>query len=69
MAQAKTRVPATHAAFVAETYTPPELHMFISSGSMHHVPQRDDLDPEIVLRDPEVHLLMTWTQVLFQYIF
>ncbi|XP_058225789.1 uncharacterized protein LOC131334672 isoform X2 [Rhododendron vialii] len=62
MAQAKARAQVTRAKFVAETYTPPESHVFVPSGFVRYVPHREDYNPELVLRDPEVHLSTTWSE-------
>lgn len=60
---AKSRAQEARAEFVAKTYAPPESHMFVPSGFVHYVPQREDYDSELVLRDSEVHLSATWTKV------
>lgn len=69
MALAKARAQEKRAEFVAETYTPLELHMFVPSGFVHYTLQRDEYDSELVLRDPAVHLSMTWTLVYLQTCF
>lgn len=63
VALAKARAQEKWAEFVVETYTPPELHVFVLSSFVHYAPQREDCDSELVLRDPEVQLLATWTEV------
>lgn len=62
VAVAKVRAQEKHPEFVAETYTPSEPHVFVPSGFDHYVPQQDDYDSELVLRDPTVHLSTTWRQ-------
>lgn len=61
--QAKARAKVTRNGFVVETYTPLEPHVFVPSGSVPYVPRREDYDPKLVLRDPEVHLSTSWVEV------
>lgn len=68
VAMAKARALVEHVEFVAETYTPPEPHVFVPSGFDNYVPQRDDYDPKLVLRDPTEHLTVTWAEVYFHYL-
>lgn len=63
MELARTRLQATRPAFVVETYTTPEPHVFVPSGVESYVTRREDYDPELVLRDPTEHLSMSWAQV------
>lgn len=60
IAMAKVKAQEKRSEFVAETYTPLEPHVFVPSGFDHYVPQQDDYDSELVLRDPTVHLSTTW---------
>lgn len=69
VALARTRVQATRAAFVAETYTLLEQHVFILSGVDGYVPRREDYVDELVLRDLTEHLALTWAEVYFQLLF
>lgn len=63
VALAKARAEMTRAEFVAETYTPPEPHVFIPSGFDSYQLRWDEYDPELVLRDPTEHLSVTWAEV------
>lgn len=65
---AKARAQEARVEIGAETYTLSEPHVFVPSGFDHYVPQRDDYDFELVLRDPTEHLSVTWTAVHFQYL-
>ncbi|KAI8562214.1 hypothetical protein RHMOL_Rhmol03G0017300 [Rhododendron molle] len=56
-------------AFVAETYTPPEPHVFIPSGAEGYHPLRRDYNEEDVLRDRDRHLSRGWAQVYPQLCF
>ncbi|KAI8549169.1 hypothetical protein RHMOL_Rhmol06G0005500 [Rhododendron molle] len=49
--------------FSEETYTPPRPHMFVPSGfAGYRPPQQTDYDPELILRDPRVHIANTWAE-------
>jgi hypothetical protein len=63
---AEARRGEARAPFVAETYVPPEPHVFVPSGADSYVPRQSDYDAELVLRDPEYHLSRTWTQVYLE---
>lgn len=65
MALARARAQATRADFVAETYSPPEPHVFIPSRFDHYEPRREDYDPKLVLREPTEHLSVSWAEVHF----
>ncbi|KAI8559933.1 hypothetical protein RHMOL_Rhmol04G0215000 [Rhododendron molle] len=50
--------------FSEETYMPPRPHLFVPSGfAGYRPPQQTDYDPELVLRDPGVHIANTWAEV------
>ncbi|KAI8572229.1 hypothetical protein RHMOL_Rhmol01G0181800 [Rhododendron molle] len=50
--------------FSEETYTPPRSHLFVPLGfAGYRPPQQTDYDPELVLRDPGVHIANTWAEV------
>lgn len=68
VAMAKARALVEHAEFVAETYMPPKLHVFVLSGFDSYVPRRDDYDPKLVLRDSTEHLAVTLAEVYFHYL-
>lgn len=63
VATAESRAKGPRAEFVAETYTPPEPHIFIPSGVDSYMPRQESYDAELVLRDLEEHLARTWAQV------
>ncbi|KAI8530163.1 hypothetical protein RHMOL_Rhmol11G0034100 [Rhododendron molle] len=47
--------------FSEETYTPPRPHLFVPLGfGGYKPPQQTDYDPELILRDPGVHIANTW---------
>ncbi|KAI8538348.1 hypothetical protein RHMOL_Rhmol09G0095900 [Rhododendron molle] len=50
------------ATFTAETYAPPEAHLFVPSGIDSCEPLQDSYDAELVLRDPRHHLSVSWEQ-------
>lgn len=58
LAESRAKEPRTD--FAAETYTPPEPYIFVPSGVDSYVPRRENYDAELVLRDPEEHLVRTW---------
>ncbi|KAI8571955.1 hypothetical protein RHMOL_Rhmol01G0161200 [Rhododendron molle] len=50
--------------FSEETYTPPRSHLFVPLGfAGYRPPQQTDYDPELVLRDPGVHIANTWAEL------
>ncbi|KAI8530319.1 hypothetical protein RHMOL_Rhmol11G0047900 [Rhododendron molle] len=50
--------------FSEERYTPPRPHLFVPLGfAGYRPPQQTDYDPELVLRDPGVHIANTWAEV------
>ncbi|KAI8547559.1 hypothetical protein RHMOL_Rhmol07G0205600 [Rhododendron molle] len=49
--------------FSEETYMPPRSHLFVPSGfAGYRPPQQADYDPELILRDPGVHIANTWAE-------
>ncbi|KAI8550652.1 hypothetical protein RHMOL_Rhmol06G0123900 [Rhododendron molle] len=56
--------------FSEETYTPPRPHLFVPLGfAGYKPPQQTDYDPELILRDPGVHIANTWAEVHPVYAF
>ncbi|KAI8529860.1 hypothetical protein RHMOL_Rhmol11G0006900 [Rhododendron molle] len=50
--------------FSEETYMPPRPHLFVPSGfASYRPPQQADYDPELILRDPGVHIANSWAEV------
>ncbi|KAI8530397.1 hypothetical protein RHMOL_Rhmol11G0055200 [Rhododendron molle] len=50
--------------FSEETYTLPRPHLFVPLGfAGYRPPQQTDYDPELILRDPGVHIATTWAEV------
>ncbi|KAI8524694.1 hypothetical protein RHMOL_Rhmol13G0168300 [Rhododendron molle] len=49
--------------YLAEAYVPPTPHLFAPSGFAAYVPQRTEYDDEMVLRDPEAHIVNTWSEL------
>ncbi|KAI8538396.1 hypothetical protein RHMOL_Rhmol09G0099800 [Rhododendron molle] len=49
--------------FSEEAYTPPRPHLFVPLGfAGYRPPQQTDYDPELILRDPGVHIANTWAE-------
>ncbi|KAI8547397.1 hypothetical protein RHMOL_Rhmol07G0192500 [Rhododendron molle] len=56
--------------FSEETYTSPRPHLFVPLGfAGYKPPQQTDYDPELILRDPGVHIANTWAEVHPVYAF
>ncbi|KAI8551020.1 hypothetical protein RHMOL_Rhmol06G0152300 [Rhododendron molle] len=56
--------------FSEEAYTPPRPHLFVPLGfAGYRPPQQADYDPELILRDPGVHIANTWAEVHPVYAF
>ncbi|KAI8555016.1 hypothetical protein RHMOL_Rhmol05G0141300 [Rhododendron molle] len=53
----------TRPPFSAEAYVPHMPHLFVPSGFIAYKPRRTKYDVELALRDPETHILSSWTQV------
>ncbi|KAI8568369.1 hypothetical protein RHMOL_Rhmol02G0193100 [Rhododendron molle] len=49
--------------FSEKTYTLPRPHLFVPLGfAGYRPPQQTDYDPELILRDPGVHIATTWAE-------
>ncbi|KAI8559670.1 hypothetical protein RHMOL_Rhmol04G0191600 [Rhododendron molle] len=49
--------------FSEGTYMPPRPHLFVPLGfAGYRPPQQADYDPELILRDPGVHIATTWAE-------
>ncbi|KAI8563789.1 hypothetical protein RHMOL_Rhmol03G0136300 [Rhododendron molle] len=56
--------------FSEETYTLPRPHLFVPLGfAGYRPPQQTDYDPELILRDPGVHIANTWAEVYLFLLF
>lgn len=51
------------AAFSTTAYVLPTPHLFVPSSFAAYRLRRTNYDVELVLRDPEAHISMTWTEV------
>lgn len=60
---AESRLRAPRAEFIVGMYVPPEPHLFVPFGIDSYKPRQEHYDVELVLRDPTVHLFVSWAQV------